>query len=745
MIHTTDSLRASTSRRSRRRTLGRAVAATCEQLEDRRLLSGVTFAAGTLTVVGTEGDDTVSMVTDDRKHDTLLVTLNDTTRSFALADVKHIVVKARGGDDVVLVNESYAAITADAFLSGGDGADLLVGGSGDDVIYGGAGRDTLVGAEGDDTLLGGGGNDRVLGQDGADLVGGGEGDDIISSARDHRADHANGNGGDDQVDTKAVEATLAKFSMRQMRTQFADLINVGLGGQFGYTPSQIYGAYGVDALFNGKYQAMFTNPGQGQTIIIVVPWGDLTTDQGTISTDLASFNTAFGIGGAATFTLVSLDALAGNTGGAANTFGVLRDTTFSLQWAHAMAPEADLIVVEAERNPIGNGLVTSRDDQLMDAVDEAVRQANLVGGAVVELCFGGLEVATDIQFERHFNNANTNLVSFIAPAGDAANAVFYPASSGSVLTVGGTSLDVDFLGDRDSGTETAWAGGAGGTSTVIRRPLQQTGLRIGQGNNNLPPGTAVGNFRVGPDLAFVGDPGTGLAFYDRGVLAVGGGTSAGAPAIAGLVALGNQIRAFKNLAPVGSRLPQMVYAMGRIDRQANFFDITQGNNASVGFDLSTGWGVPNAENFVRGVAGEIAADSKFTANFTYWFRQPILQRAILNMSGLVDFTFTKQLVNLTMVATQDNGATGVITINPLVRRGKSGFAGTGIAQMTKTIGGTQATNVIVRFPIKVNGTVYRDKRGVPHVKGQFVAVGGTVNSKPLTREQSDTFSGKFSG
>src|SRR5689334_564798 len=132
-----------------------------EQLESRRLLSA-SLSNGVLTVLGTSGDDrlTISRTVDD-----VAVNLNGTEQRFKFNQVSLVLVDVGVGADEVILGKLPIK-------------SQIKGGRGNDSLSGGANRDSLLGQGGDDYLFGGGGNDY--------LDGGGEGDDMLGGdgARD---------------------------------------------------------------------------------------------------------------------------------------------------------------------------------------------------------------------------------------------------------------------------------------------------------------------------------------------------------------------------------------------------------------------------------------------------------------------------------------------------------------------------------------------------------------------------------
>jgi pseudomonalisin/xanthomonalisin len=164
-----------------------------------------------------------------------------------------------------------------------------------------------------------------------------------------------------------------------------------------------------------------------------------------------------------------------------------------------------------------------------------------------------------------------------------------------VIAVGGTTL-TSANGVYQS--ETAWADGGGGPSVVEAQPYWQTGI---------VPGTARGV----PDVAFDGDPNTGVTIVLNGApYGLIGGTSLSSPIFAGLWAR------IQSSAGISLRFPaDQIYQFSRTQRPLAFHDVTTGSNggytASAGWDFTTGFGSLNAANVRMGLdllpIGAIAA------------------------------------------------------------------------------------------------------------------------------------------
>src|SRR5262249_37200101 len=117
--------------------------------------------------------------------------------------------------------------------------------------------------------------------------------------------------------------------------------------------------------------------------------------------------------------------------------------------------------------------------------------------------------------------------------------------------------------------------------------------------------------RTSPDIAYDADPATGVSVYDSmngGWLTVGG-TSAGAPQWAALIAIADQGRQLAGKSPLGSAdTLGAIYAMPR----ANFHDITSGNNryaAPAGYHLGAGRRTPRANLVVNSLVSPAVSSS----------------------------------------------------------------------------------------------------------------------------------------
>jgi len=346
----------------------------------------------------------------------------------------------------------------------------------------------------------------------------------------------------------------------------------------GYSPAQIRHAYGFDQiLFNGSVKG----DGSGQTIAIVDAY-----DDPNIASDLNVFNTTYGLpamdgkNGNGLFTKVLAGSIVpGNSG-----WGL--EISLDVEWAHAMAPKANIVLVEASSASLNN---------LFTAVDMARSRA---GVSVVSMSWGAGEFSSESLYDFHFTTPNGHApVTFVASSGDSGAPLEWPSASPNVLSVGGTSLTLDSSGNYSS--EAGWAGSTGGISAYELRPSYQANVAIDS------------TMRLGPDVSYVADPYTGMAVYDSygqpSKWQVVGGTSAGAPQWAALVAIADQGRTLAVKATLSTtQVLTALYSMP----SASFFDVTSGSStgspgytAGSGYDLVTGLGSPHAD----GVTAQLLA------------------------------------------------------------------------------------------------------------------------------------------
>jgi subtilase family serine protease len=342
----------------------------------------------------------------------------------------------------------------------------------------------------------------------------------------------------------------------------------------GLSPQQVSQAYGFNQITfdNGTIRG----DGSGQTIAIVDAY-----NQPNIASDLQTFDATYGLPAPPNFVVVNENG-GGSLPAANQSWGL--EESLDVEWAHAMAPGANILLVEANSASYSN---------LMVAVNYARNQP---GVSVVSMSWGSGEFSAESYYNSYFTTpAGHQGVTFIASSGDN-GAVEFPSTSPNVLAVGGTQLTTDGAGNYIG--EVAWNDSGGGISTAEAQPSYQKGVV-----------TQTSAYRAVPDVAYNASSASAYAIYDtygyNGWLEAYG-TSAGAPQWAALIALADQGRALAGEGSLdgGSQTLPTLYQLPQTD----FHDITSGSNghysASPGYDLITGRGSPIADRIVAGLVGQ---------------------------------------------------------------------------------------------------------------------------------------------
>lgn len=337
-----------------------------------------------------------------------------------------------------------------------------------------------------------------------------------------------------------------------------------------FVPSQIRHAYGFDQI---------ANEGAGQTIGIVDAYDDANAEA-----DLGVFSKKFSLPACTTANGCFLKTYETSRKPAANASWAV-ETSLDIQWAHAIAPQAKIVLVEASTNNLSD---------LISGVDVAVKH----GASAVSMSWTSGEFATERSLDNHFVASG---VTFVAASGDSGSGVNYPAASPDVIAVGGTSLVLDARGNYSS--ETAWSGSGGGQSVYEYEPLVQSQFPIPEDSRGV---------RGTPDVSYNANPGTGYAVYDSvGINGASGwfqvgGTSAATPQWAALIAIANSMRVANRKAHLTSTNGAL-YSAAKTRTPVNFHPVTVGVNGScgqicdagVGYDYVTGLGTPQAASLIE--------------------------------------------------------------------------------------------------------------------------------------------------
>jgi subtilase family serine protease len=249
------------------------------------------------------------------------------------------------------------------------------------------------------------------------------------------------------------------------------------------------------------------------------------------------------------------------------------ETALDVEWAHAIAPQAKILLVEA---------VSDSGKNLLDAIDYARGRADVVA---ISMSWGGAEFASEEKLDSHFDSKTG--AQFFASSGDNGTGASWPAASSKVISVGGTTLNLKVDGTVTK--ELGWDGSGGGVSAYIKEPVYQKNYKIDRNKG----------MRAIPDVAYDADPSTGFSVYSsnkagRGVWQTVGGTSAGAPQWAAIRALGS-----------GVSNEKMYVDKTKVNHKEFFRDITTGSNGDCGYyctarahyDYVTGLGSPQTSVF----------------------------------------------------------------------------------------------------------------------------------------------------
>jgi subtilase family serine protease len=307
---------------------------------------------------------------------------------------------------------------------------------------------------------------------------------------------------------------------------------------YGLSPTTIKSVYGFDSS-NGA--------GAGTTIAIVDAYDDPSAES-----DLNVFSSQYGL--PACTTANGCFKKVNQTGGSSyprTDSGWALEISLDVQWAHAIAPSAKILLVEARSSSLSN---------LLTAESYATGHAGYVSNS-----WGASEFSSESAYDSYFNGA-----SVFVSSGDSGLPAEWPSSASNVISVGGTTLH--FSGTTFT-NETGWSDGGGGcsayeTATSAQHPTSQS---------------LCGTSRATPDVSLDADPASGVSVYDStpysgqsGWWKVGG-TSASSPMWAA--------RSADQGVAVNA-----AYVYGN---NITFRDITSGNNGAsclVGFDLCSGRG-----------------------------------------------------------------------------------------------------------------------------------------------------------
>jgi subtilase family serine protease len=314
-----------------------------------------------------------------------------------------------------------------------------------------------------------------------------------------------------------------------------------------YVPDQVEAAYNLPALYRQGIK------GKGRTIVIVDAFGSPT-----ISDDLLQFDQYLGLG-TPPLRIVKVGHVPAFNPGNGDMIGWAGETTLDVEYAHAGAPAAKIVLVEVAKGTV---------QQLALGVKYAVQHKL---GDVISLSWGEPEQALGRQFvsaySSIFSQAAKSHISVVVSSGDSGvsgqddNGNYYrhpvaswPATSPFVTAVGGTRLNLNASGARN-GNDTAWNDtysadvnnfffgnsgpnplATGGAKSVdYGRPGYQKAVR-----------SVTGSQRGIPDISMSASCSVAVNVFETFTGGQGGwtascGTSESAPMFAAIIALADQV------------------------------------------------------------------------------------------------------------------------------------------------------------------------------------------------------------
>lgn len=332
----------------------------------------------------------------------------------------------------------------------------------------------------------------------------------------------------------------------------------------GLPPSAVAGVYKLSGL------SPVSGDGSGQIIAIV----DAYHDPNALS-DLNRWNSQYGYPALSKCTSLTQAGACFEQSDPQGTpsvnSGWVLEESLDIEWAHAEAPGAKIVLVEA---------ASASDSNLFGAVSSA----NSMGATEVSMSWGGSEFGGQTADDSIMSHPGT---FYTTSAGDSGHAAGYPAASPNVIAVGGTTLNgCSGTSCARFSSESTWSGSGGGVSSIEGIPQFQSGY-TGSVYGASSIGALTGGYRGIPDVSFDANPSTGVSVYDStryqgqsGWFTLGG-TSVGAPNWAGILAAG---------AASGATALQGDAAIYSGGYKSNLRDVTSGTNGSCGTDCTAGTG-----------------------------------------------------------------------------------------------------------------------------------------------------------
>jgi len=295
---------------------------------------------------------------------------------------------------------------------------------------------------------------------------------------------------------------------------------------------------------------------------------------------------------------------------------------------------------------------------------------------------------TDNPYFQEFAAQGQNLFQAAGDSGAwTSRSAIFPADDAYLTSVGGTDLITSSAGGPWS-SETAWVDGGGGISPDhYAIPSWQTAAASSCGSCSK-------TYRNGPDVS----ANANFTFYvcaDQTTCTANeyGGTSFAAPMWAGYLALVNQQAVANGNSTVGFINPGLYTIGGGSNYDADFHDITSGSNgdaATTGYDLATGWGSPNGSGLIAALAGGSSAGFSLSAS-------PSSVSVAPGGSGQSTITSAVTGGFSSAIALSASGQPSGVTVS----FSPSSITGAGTSTMTMTVASSTAPGT---YAITVTGT-----------------------------------------
>lgn len=268
---------------------------------------------------------------------------------------------------------------------------------------------------------------------------------------------------------------------------FNESPQAGPGSAVAFYPSDIYSAYGITPSLGG---------GSGVTIAIIDAY-----DSPNAEADLGVFSTMFGLPACTTANgcFKKVNESGGTVLPPRNT-GWEVEINLDVQWVHAMAPNARILLVEAS---------SANSNDLLTGVLYAKQVAS-----VVSMSWGGGEASSETQVDSAFVQSG---VTFLSSSGDTGGQVSWPSSSPNVIAVGATDLASSGGHLATPVVETAWSGTGGGCSLYESQPVAQNGFVPSSCRNRGVPDVSMNGGNVSAVAVYVSLEGGWYSVYGTSV------------------------------------------------------------------------------------------------------------------------------------------------------------------------------------------------------------------------------------